>query len=77
MNGGSVIDFFFLAMTQWQLGDKEQARQWYDKAINGIVQGTPGREDINNFRAEAEELLGIKSAVNPDEKEVKIIKIQE
>src|SRR5262249_47533225 len=31
-NGGDGSDWFFLAMAHWQLGDKQKARQWYDRA---------------------------------------------
>ncbi|NQT37336.1 MAG: tetratricopeptide repeat protein [Planctomycetes bacterium] len=30
--GGHAEDWFFLAMAHWQLGNKTEARQWYDKA---------------------------------------------
>ena len=32
-HGGDSFDWFFLAMAHWQLGNKGEARQWYDKAI--------------------------------------------
>src|SRR5262249_30721661 len=30
--GGNSSDWLFLATAHWQLGDKEKARSWYDKA---------------------------------------------
>src|SRR5262249_47133440 len=32
-NDGGSSDFFFLAMAHWQLGKKEEARKWYDRAV--------------------------------------------
>jgi uncharacterized protein HemY len=40
-DGGDGYDLFFLAMAHWQLGDKEQARQWYDKAVQWMDEGRP------------------------------------
>jgi tetratricopeptide (TPR) repeat protein len=31
-SGGGPWDWLFLAMASWQLGQKEQARRWYEKA---------------------------------------------
>ena len=28
-----AFDSFFLAMAYWQLGEKDKARQWYDRAV--------------------------------------------
>ncbi len=58
--GGDAGDFFFLAMTHWQLGDKEQARRWYDKAVQWMDQHNPRGEELRRFRAEAAALLGVK-----------------
>jgi tetratricopeptide (TPR) repeat protein len=57
-----AIDWFFLAMSNWQLGQQEQARQWYDRAVQGMVKGQNWQTDVEQlrrFRAEAEELLGV------------------
>jgi serine/threonine protein kinase/Tfp pilus assembly protein PilF len=51
---------FFLAMTHWQLGDRDVARQWYDKGVAWTETNMPQNEKLRRFRAEAEELLGIK-----------------
>ena len=32
-NGGDSFDWFFLAMAHWQLGEKDEARKWYDQAV--------------------------------------------
>jgi tetratricopeptide (TPR) repeat protein len=57
-----AIDWFFLAMSNWQLGQKEQARQCYDRAVQGMEKGQTWQTDVaqlHRFRAEAEELLEI------------------
>lgn len=58
--GGDSLDCFFLAMAHWQLRDKEQARTWYDRAIERMQQDQLQNEELRRFRAEAAELLGIK-----------------
>jgi tetratricopeptide (TPR) repeat protein len=51
---------FFLAMAHWQLGHQDEARQWYDKAVETVEKKRPNREEeLLRFRAEAEELMGI------------------
>jgi serine/threonine-protein kinase len=57
--GGNAFDWFFLAMTHWQLGDMQQARKWYDKAALRMDKNRPKDAELLSFRAEARELLGI------------------
>jgi uncharacterized protein HemY len=50
---------FFLAMTYWQLGDKEQARRLYEQAAAETDRhGTTGEYQLRYCRAEAAALLG-------------------
>jgi eukaryotic-like serine/threonine-protein kinase len=58
--GGSGSDWFFLAMSHGKLGDKDQARKWYDKAVAWLDKNKPKDAELTRFRAEAEQLLGIK-----------------
>jgi tetratricopeptide (TPR) repeat protein len=58
--GGTVTDWYFLAMAHWQLGHKAEARKWYDKAVQWTQEHSPNDQALLRFRAEAEELLGIK-----------------
>jgi tetratricopeptide (TPR) repeat protein len=58
--GGESFDWFFLAMTHWQLGDKVEARKWYDQAVAWMDKNQPENEELRRFRAEAAELLGVK-----------------
>ena len=50
-------DLFFLAMADWQLGNKEQARQWYDEATVWMTEHQPHSPELIRFRDEAEKLL--------------------
>lgn len=52
-----ATDGFFLAMTHWQLGSKERARDLYDQAIVSMERQQPQDEELVRFRAEASQLL--------------------
>ncbi|MBL8821679.1 MAG: tetratricopeptide repeat protein [Planctomycetia bacterium] len=54
---GDAFQWLFLAMAHKQLGHQEEAHKWYDKAIK-LEKGWP--YILRLFRAEAEELLGVK-----------------
>jgi tetratricopeptide (TPR) repeat protein len=49
--------WFFLAMAHWQLGDKDEARQWYDKAVESMEKQMTPSEELPRFRDEAKKLL--------------------
>jgi eukaryotic-like serine/threonine-protein kinase len=51
---------FFLAMAHWQLGEKDKARVWYDKAVGWMEKNQPKNEELRRFRAEASELFDLK-----------------
>jgi tetratricopeptide (TPR) repeat protein len=58
--GGSLaFNASFLAMAHWQLGEKDKARDWYDRAVDWMAKNQPQNKELKRFRAEAEELLGI------------------
>src|SRR5262249_45393824 len=50
--------YFFLAMAHWQLGNKEETRKWFDKAVQWMEKNQPKNEELRRFRAEAAKLLG-------------------
>jgi Flp pilus assembly protein TadD len=54
------VNTFFLAMAHWQLGEKDKARMWYDRAVAWSEKKDPANATIRQFRAEASQLLGIK-----------------
>jgi WD40 repeat protein/serine/threonine protein kinase len=56
-NGGDCTDWFFMAMTHWQRGEKAKARQWYDKAARWMIDHD--HDDWPALRAEAAALLGL------------------
>jgi serine/threonine protein kinase/tetratricopeptide (TPR) repeat protein len=58
--GGDSFDWFLLAMAHWQLGEKDKAREWYDKAVKWTDKNEPNNEELRRFRAEAAELLELK-----------------
>lgn len=58
-NGGMSADWFFLAMAHLQLGHKEEARTWYDKAVEWMDKNQPQDGDLRGFRDEAAALLGV------------------
>jgi serine/threonine protein kinase/Flp pilus assembly protein TadD len=61
--------WFFMAMAQWKRGDKEQARKWYDRAVQWMEKNLPESEELRGFRAEAGGLLGIKDQPATNERE--------
>jgi hypothetical protein len=62
--GPTPTELTFLAMTHWQLGDKSQARSWYDKAVQWMDMNQSKDEELIGFLAEAAELLDVKGAKN-------------
>jgi serine/threonine protein kinase/tetratricopeptide (TPR) repeat protein len=63
--GGDSLDWFFLAMAHWQLGEKEKARTWYDRAVQWMDKNQPNDEELRRFRAEAADLLKIEGGTKP------------
>ena len=61
MDGGRMFSFnaFFIAMAHWQQGEKDQARNWYDHAITWMDKNKQQNEELQRFREEAAELLGV------------------
>jgi tetratricopeptide (TPR) repeat protein len=57
--GGDAHDWFFLAMAHEQLGEKEKARAWYDRAVQWMDKNRPKDEELRRFRTETAELLKI------------------
>ena len=58
-SGGTSFDFFFLAMAHWQRDKKNEAQEWYEKAVAWMEKNRPDNDDLIRFRAEAEKLLEI------------------
>jgi len=65
-SGGDSFDYFFLAMAHWQLDNQEEAHTWYGRAVEWMEANSSDSEELLRFRAEAEELLGLPLAPNPN-----------
>jgi hypothetical protein len=68
--GGDSSDWFFLAMAYWQLGRRDEARLWYDRAVQWMDKHVPNHRELRRFRAEAAALLGLPEPTAPGSKEV-------
>jgi superkiller protein 3 len=60
-DGGDAFDWLFHAMAQWHLGQKDEARTRYDRAVQWMEKNAPKDEELRRLRAEAEGLLGKKA----------------
>jgi tetratricopeptide (TPR) repeat protein len=58
-DGGDASDWLVLAMVQWQLGQEEKARTSYENAVQLTKKLDTYDQDLERFRAEAAELLGV------------------
>jgi tetratricopeptide (TPR) repeat protein len=63
LGGEAVLGFnaFFLAMAHWRLGHQDEARAWYDRAVEWTDLYLPYNEELCRFQAEAAELLDSES----------------
>ena len=55
--GGDSFDWFFLAMAHRRLGDRDDSRMWFDRAVQWMERHKPHDAELSRFRAEAEEML--------------------
>jgi tetratricopeptide (TPR) repeat protein len=65
----NAFNGFFLAMAHWRLGEKDQARTWFDRSVRWMGKGMLDHNiELRSFRAEAADLLGIQapSGTAPD-----------
>jgi serine/threonine protein kinase/tetratricopeptide (TPR) repeat protein len=59
LHGGDSLDYFFLAMTDWRRGEKDQARQWYARGVADLSVDAAANEEVREFQAETEAVLGL------------------
>src|SRR4029450_4177385 len=52
---GDSFDSYFLAMAHWQLDEKDEARKWYEQAVEWMEKNKPEDEELKRFREEAAE----------------------
>lgn len=57
----SSFDYFFLAMAHWQLKHNEEARKWYDQAVEWMEKDKSQDKELLRFGEEATKLLNIVS----------------
>jgi tetratricopeptide (TPR) repeat protein len=57
--GGGAHDLFFLAMTHWHRGDRTDAREMYDRAVDWTARKKPDDPELRGLHAEAAALLGL------------------
>ena len=55
--GGDSYDWFFLAMAHWQLGQLQEARKWFEQAVDWMEKNKPQDKDFLRYRAEATALM--------------------
>ncbi|MDB5314048.1 MAG: hypothetical protein JWO38_8250, partial [Gemmataceae bacterium] len=48
---------FFLAMAQWELGNKDESRKRYDQAVKWMDEHQPKNDELRRIRTEAAILL--------------------
>src|SRR5262249_28855967 len=65
--GGDGSDWFFVAMAHWQLGNKPEARRWYDRAVawlenykEAIARNKRQLDLFHRIAAETAKLLEVK-----------------
>jgi tetratricopeptide (TPR) repeat protein len=51
----------FLAMAHWQAGHTEEARRWYQQAVQWMDKNQPADPDVLQVRAQAARMLGVAS----------------
>jgi tetratricopeptide (TPR) repeat protein len=59
---------FFLAIAHGQVGNKEQARRWYDQAVAWMEKYAPQNADLRRLHAETEKRLGKLNMLDGNEK---------
>ena len=57
-DGGTGFDWFFLAMIHWQMGEKDDSRNWFDKAVEWMDKNGPHDDELTRFRTEAHQACG-------------------
>jgi serine/threonine protein kinase/WD40 repeat protein len=65
--GGDALDYFFLALAHLRLDHKDEAHQWFQKGVewvqknkNALDKDKLHHEELHRFRADVEQLIGLK-----------------
>ena len=64
--GGDSFDWFFIAMTYSALGEREDARTWYDRAVDWRLKESPEHMELRLFHDEAAAKLGLPRPVHEE-----------
>jgi hypothetical protein len=46
-------------VAHWQFGEKDKARQWYDRGVEWMKKNKPDDDDLRRLQAEAAALLSL------------------
>jgi tetratricopeptide (TPR) repeat protein len=57
MTGGGPLDWFFLAMAHWRLGQRDKARNYFDRSVAWIDARKLHDDELDRIHAEAQALL--------------------
>jgi tetratricopeptide (TPR) repeat protein len=57
--GGDSIDWFFLAMAQAKLGDRDKASEYYSRGVRWMEENRPQDRALRRYRAKVERLLDL------------------
>jgi hypothetical protein len=55
--GGTPFDWFFLAMAHWRLGDRDLARQYFNRSVEWMADRKSQDDELCRFRSEAQAML--------------------
>ncbi len=69
---GDAFDWFFLAMIDAQQGRREQAREWYNRAVAWFHDGHEFDGELYRFQVEAADFLGLPRPPVPDAQRVRV-----
>jgi tetratricopeptide (TPR) repeat protein len=58
-NAGDSFDWFFLALVDQKKGNKDKAREWFQKAVDWYQNNRPDDQELSRFCAEAAGALGL------------------
>jgi serine/threonine protein kinase/Tfp pilus assembly protein PilF len=55
--GGTPFDWFFLAMAHWRLGDRDEARMFFNRSVECMANRKSHDDELGRIRAEAQAML--------------------
>ena len=67
LSDGNSCIYFYLAMANWQIGEKAEAAVWYEQAMNRLDSHAPKRNHFVEFRQQADACIGSAVAIRGTE----------